>query len=231
MGFRFQDCIWRYWNNLRNKNIAPQCKDYQISPFKIWGRPGYESTLISSGPAQPEFTVIVPRGMTLINDFNSTKLTILPDYDLGIGKPYVTRNDGKECYNIIADESYKDAKDELGEESIELLLSYKVVNKHKFYLIPIFAFVLVYMGYKGLKFVLNSNSLNNDNSIFTFLFTYLILQISYLTLYLTLRRDNYEIPFNFLIIPSIIFSTVLLIACFYYMPMNHFITTNNTTLI
>lgn len=216
-----QDRFWRFWNSLRHSDIDFNCKDYQISPINLFGRPGYESRLISSGPAQPEFTITVPRGMRLINDFSSTELFLLnPNLKLNIGKPHVTRKDGQESYNIVADKTYDEVKQRLKEENIQSDLSYKVVNKHKFYLIPLFALVLIYMGYKGLNFIFSVNGVsnNNNNSLFTFLFTYLILQISYLTLYLTLRRDNYEIPFNFLVIPSILISTLLLVVCFYYMP-------------
>ncbi|AUB59805.1 hypothetical protein BK009_03405 [Methanobacterium subterraneum] len=216
-----QTRILEKWDSFRNKNSIITCKDYQVSPISLWRRPGYQSRVIAEGPTQPVFNVIVPRGMRLINDFTSTKLGILTLEDenkLKIGKPHVVRMDGKESYNIVLNKkSYTNILNDLNEESVELELSYKVVNKHKFYLIPLFGFLLLFIGYEGFNFVKNSNS-GTVNLIFSFLFTYLILQVSYLTLYLSLRRENYEIPFNSIIIPSIIFSVFLLIASFFCMP-------------
>lgn len=216
-----QTRILEKWDSFRNKNSIITCKDYQVSPISLWGRPGYQSRVIAEGPSQPVFNVVVPRGMRLINDFTSTKLNILTLEDenkLKIGKPHVVKVDGKESYNIVLNKkSYTDILNDLNEESVELELSYKVVNKHKFYLIPLFGFLLLYIGYEGFNFVNHSN-LGTENPIFSFLFTYLILQVSYLTLYLSLRRENYEIPFNALIIPSIIISVFLLITCFFCMP-------------
>ncbi len=216
-----QTRILEKWDSLRNKNSIITCKDYQVSTISLWGRPGYQSRVIAEGPSQPIFNVVVPRGMRLINDFTSTKLSILTfenKNNLKIGKPHVVRIDGKENYNIVLNKKpYNDILNDLNEESVELELSYKVVNKHKFYLIPLFGFLLLYIGYEGFNFVRHCDSSTN-NPIFSFLFTYLILQVSYLTLYLSLRRENYEIPFNALIIPSIIISVILLMACFFCIP-------------
>lgn len=230
----FQTRFWKFWNinikyiiitikkffkfPVKNKIDKISCKDYQISPIKLSGRPGYESGLISSGPTQPEFTIIVPRGMRLICDYKSTKLSILNsnanDEKLHIGKPHAVSIDGKESYNIAADRLDRDIVNKLKKEYSELKLHYKVINKHKFYLIPLFGLVLILIGCEGLNYISNNANVQ-QNSFVSFIFSYIIIQISFLTLYLTLRRDNYEIPFNSLIIPSIIISIILFVICLY----------------
>ncbi|PKL67675.1 MAG: hypothetical protein CVV28_05250 [Methanobacteriales archaeon HGW-Methanobacteriales-1] len=221
--FDIESRILNFWNSkIRKFNIS--CKDYQISPIKLLGRPGYENIILAEGPTQPEFSITVPKGMRLINDFTSTKLFMLYSgefTEVNAGKAHVTRVDGKESYNFLSDEISIELKKlinkkDVSTEDLKMLLSYKVINKHKFYFLPFLAWLMAYIGYKGLQLVLSAQE--PSPSPYNFLFTYIIIQISFLTFYLSLRRENYEIPFNSTILPAIILSFAFLSLCFYYCP-------------
>jgi hypothetical protein len=214
-----QSRFLKFWNSFifkRDTNYS--CNDKQISEFHLSNfvkRPGYETSFISSGPSQPEFTLIAPRGMRIVNDYKSTKLMVVNDNErIKLGKANVMRLDGKESYNLLSNKkSYDKNRLALETESLELKLSYIVVNKHKFYLIPLLSWILIYIGYEGFN-ICHSQVTSTQSPLLSFIFTYIILQISFLTLYLTLRRENYEIPFNSTIIPSILISILVFIACF-----------------
>lgn len=191
----------------KNKPEMNICKKNQISSINLWKRPGFKSVIYCAGPLQPEYTIIVPRGMRLINDSKNIDLSISTKEEntkINFGKAHVLKTDGRESYNILAFEAFEIIKN-LQTDNWQLKLSYNAVNKHKFYLIPIFAFLLL-----GIGLYVWLVNIQEVQTLISFLFTYIIVQTSYFTLYLTLRRDNYEIPFNSIIIPIILLSITIL---------------------
>lgn len=188
--------------------------DYKIQlPSELFDRikliilPGYNGQFDMPGDSQGEISITVPLGMKILYGGKSTEITfyegnIVPETDqveMSYRKPHITYYNDKLKYHYIIDEiSFDYVLDVINTNSnTNFLITYTVINDSKFFLIPILAIIV----FSSVLFV-DWTSLN--------WFYFIVILLSLTTLYLTLRKDKYQIPFNKLVVTLIVLSVPFL---------------------
>lgn len=175
-------------------------------------RLGYDNTFDINGTTQPEFYLTVPLGMKLRNKGKNTELLLkikdekkskrLRFYE-DVHTDYIR---GMNTYRFLIKEKSYALIDETPDEKIEhLRIHYSVTNELKFWFFPIFPVILIVLGI--LDFVYGKH----DDPNFAQL-TYTIIFISFITYYITLLKDGYEVPWNKFVIIATPFAGILLIV-------------------
>lgn len=111
--------------------------------------------------------------------------------EINLKEPDVTRVDGKRLYTfVIDDKEYNDLLLKTREEDCSLLYhgEYNVVHENRFIWIPIFGIILV----PFVIIVAIQSILGNNGSISQA--TVIVAVLSYFILFLTLKREEYELP-------------------------------------
>lgn len=187
------------------------------------GLSGYAGAIEIEGPAQPEFSLTVPRGMKLRK--SSVKVYFGENLEeLGIEEIYVSKTDFNEVYNILVkgedyDKYHKMLKKLPNPDDAVLILSYSVANKNRLFTLPFFGVLIFITGFiqilapfmHYIPYMSAIFNLDNIMSLMKFDISVVLAQfiiiVSFLTLYLSLRRENYEIPFNvFVYISFLVFA-------------------------
>ncbi len=164
-----------------------------IEKIKLILIPGYTGQFIMSGDSQGELSITVPLGMNIYNAGKSTEIIFYegpvnkntPQIEMGYNRPHITSNEGKLKYHYIIDDiSYNYVLETIQEKSdTNFFIEYNVVNDIKFFLMLILAITV----FSVTLFV----DWNGGNWYY---FVVILLSIS--TLYLTLRKEKYQIPLN-----------------------------------
>lgn len=182
-----------------------------LGKLKLLLPPGYEGQFIMTGISQGEISITVPPGMNIKDHGKSTEIMLYngPVEDINTEnelmtyyKPHITAfNNKRRYYYVIDNESYEKVlkfdNDKVTPE-INFLVTYNVVNDGKFFLLPIFAALIIIIA------VVVPWSTQN-------FFYFAVLLISYSTLYLSLRKEKFQIPFNQFAFYSIFISIVLVL--------------------
>jgi hypothetical protein len=193
-------------------------KDYEIDlpdnitdRLNLLWRPGYNGTFPMDGHSQGEISVTVPLGMKISDKGNSAKIDFYDgpiesteERKMEYGKPHITSYNNKLKYHYIIDgDSYDHVLDSKNKGEMYFVIYYDVRNDRKFYLIPGFSI--------GLFLVILAVPWEFSN-----LFYFVILLLSLVTLYITLRKEKYQIPFNNFVFWSIPLLPILLSIKLYY---------------
>jgi hypothetical protein len=185
---------------------------------------GYESTYLIDGFTEPEFSITLPKGMNLRK--TGIKLRNRP-YDaniifkkkckktqketimlLNFHPPYIDREDGKKTYNfLITQESHNEILNTDSDEyDVKFKVGYSTINENKYFTVTIFAFLLPFI----ILLDIFTNLIDFGQPLINL--TYVVVLISFSTLYLTLHREGYEIPLNTWIMIAIPLSVVLFVG-------------------
>lgn len=171
---------------------------------------------------QPEFSITLPLGMEMNNDGNKLKLFFKRGSDfqeLKFDKPSISKKDGKRVYTyIINSESYKKILETPDNSNVGFKALYEVNNEIKFFTVPLFSLVLIVYSFIEIGYIINMYlSHNYSNLSLINNPTFVIVSLSFLGLYLTFRKDDYEIPGNKIVIASIILSfvAIIILLCSY----------------
>lgn len=194
----------------KNKDYGIILPKSHIDKLKLLFPPGYNGQFMMSGDdSQGEISITVPLGMNIKKSGKNTDIIlykgpimseteqILMEYN----KPHITFFENKLKYHYIIDEeSYEHVLTSINQELLEMnfFISYEVGHNMKFYIVPVFSIIILF-----LVLSVNWNSGN------WFYFTVILL--SFATLYLTLRKERFQIPFNKFVLASIIIAIPLLI--------------------
>lgn len=189
-------------DNNKNFEIEPYDPDlssFEKLKFRFW--PGYNGQFKIEGPSQGEISILVPLGMKLYKEGKETEIILFkgpvkPNTKkvyLGYHKPHVSSYKNKLKYHyIIGNKSYKEIKKTLKDKiDMNLIIEYNVVHEPKFYLIPSFSALIIVV-----VAIVNWSAEN--------LFYFAVLLLSFSTLYLSLRKEKFQIPLNRFVFVSII---------------------------
>jgi hypothetical protein len=212
-------------NNKNLRHVRLEVEYINIKPLfekrkklKIIPWFGYDSTFEINGATQPEFYIMAPLGMKLVNKGKHAKLLLYYKKNKITSKKrllfediYIEKIDGKNAYSFLINaESYTFLKSIKTENILCLKVFYDVSNEAKFGFFPIFPALLLSFGI--LEYIFDSLRYSEFPDVFIASLTYVIIFISYLTFYITLIKDDYEIPLNkFTIIFTPIFAILLII--------------------
>jgi hypothetical protein len=193
---------------------------------------GYKTFFDIYGPSLPEFSVKTPRGMYLKKNNSSICYLDIKDNKKGANlefRPlYVSKTDGNEFYNLlIKKECWNQHYDDLNSPTVYYRIHYSVCNKLKFYFIPIIGLFLIFLGIYGVLIsngTINGATFPNQktpgdsillflNGGFSILLAQIVILVSFTISYYNLRRGEYEIPFNKIVMPSLFLATLIAVYC------------------
>lgn len=179
-----------------------------IEKLKLIFIPGYKGQFVMSGDSLGDISITVPLGMNIGKRGKSTSIIFYegpidqktPQTEMSYTKPHITINNGKLKYNYIINDISFDYILKTMENNFNtyFFIEYNVVNDLKFFLMPVLAITVF-----SVALFIDWN--NGD----WYYFVVILLSIS--TLYLTLRKEKYQIPFN-KITSSLIFLSVLFLS-------------------
>jgi len=185
---------------------------------------GYGTTYKIDGFTEPEFSITLPKGMNLRK--TGIKLRHRP-YDANIifikkhkknkketkqlldfHSPYIDQEDGKKTYNfLITQKSHNEILNTNSDDyDVKFKVGYSTINEYKYFTVTIFAFLLPFL----ILLDIFTNIINFGTPIINL--TYVVVLISFSTLYLTLHREGYEIPLNKWIMIAIPFTVFLFVG-------------------
>jgi len=172
--------------------------------------PGYNGQFTMPGDSQGEISITVPLGMHIKAKGTKTEIIFYEgpvdkktkQVKMSYREPHITDYNKKLKYHYIIDEkSYKHVikviKDNPGLATF-FHIRYNVKNDIKFYLIFIFSLIFISL--------IMAIDWKNQNW-----FYFIIIFLSFLTLYITLRKEKYQIPFNNFILVTLMVSVPLLL--------------------
>lgn len=179
--------------------------------------PGYIGQFLMSGPSRGEITITPPKGMHIQDNGENAQIVFYYGGNIGdegtttmrlefVDRPYISDNNDKLRYHHLIDiTSYNAVTPIINTRTDQMgyVVTYSVVNDSKFFLMPLFSiliFVLIGVG-----------DLNFSN-----VFYFAIILLSLTTLYLTLRKEKYQIPFNDLVLISIPVAGILIFIRIYW---------------
>jgi hypothetical protein len=217
--------FWPSANNDKNlRHVRIEVEYIDVKPLfdnrkklKIVPWFGYDSTFEINGATQPEFYITIPLGMKLVNKGAHAKLLLYYRKGKQTNKKrllfediYIEKIDGKNNYSFLINEkSYKFLKSIKTEDVLSLKVFYDVSNEAKFGFFSIFPVLLLSFGI--LEYIFDPLGYSEFPDVFIASLTYVIIFISYLTFYITLIKDGYEIPLNKISIILTLISAILLI--------------------
>lgn len=186
--------------NIRHIKIEIQYTNIKPLFEDSFPRTGYINSYIVDGIIQPEFVITVPLGMKIRDDGENIRLLLTKEegedvilHKAGVDIEHV---DGKNSYHIlIRDDSFNKIRSIHSKEAWynRILVNYNVTNQSKFWFFPVFPTLLLVFGI--IEYFYAPNYLKVPD-VFVLSLTYVIIFITFLTFYLTLNRDGYEIPYN-----------------------------------
>lgn len=216
-------------------DIRPVFEDSKF--FDFIPRLGYENTYTVNGITQPEFSITVPLGMKLRKKGKNIQLLLkikkgknihifykgekgkniklllkikiknIEDLRLYYEDINIDHVDGKNTYNfLIRDDSYNKIRLAPIENIEKIKVYYNVTNQFKFWIFPAFPVLMTLFGIGAYLFYGNYA---HDDMVTSL--TYIVIFITFLTFYLTLIKDGYEIPWNKFTIIFTPLTTALLI--------------------
>lgn len=209
MALKFRDKISR-WDKIisffKNRSLHSYIGRYKIGMLK-------ELKWI----IRPEFTIKLPLGLKMLRneelnlEFNryypngriKSGKRIYPyiiqyihtapyieSFELNLKDPDITRVDGKRLYTfVIDDKDYNEVILETTQEDCVLSfhVDYNVVHENRFLWIPIFGLILVpFAIFIVAQSILGNNGISQA--------TVIVAVLSYFILFLTLKREEYELP-------------------------------------
>lgn len=171
---------------------------------------GYDTSFGINGATQPEFYIILPLGMKLVEKGKNAKLLLErrekisvpggPVHNIPLKTKLFFENihedkvDGKNAYSfLIKDDSYQLLKSTRPEDVIFIEVFYDVTHEAKFGFFPVFPIALLLFGF--LEYYLDP-TLYAQPDAFVVSLTYVIIFISFFIFYITLLKEGYEIPWN-----------------------------------
>lgn len=164
-------------------------------------RLGYNNTYTVNGIAQPEFRITVPLGMKLKNKGKDIRLLLKKAngefFKLHYASVDTEQVNGKLTYNILLrDNSFKKITEIPDTEAskVEIKVNYSVINQNRYKVFLIIPLLLLIFGF--LEYIWAPVVYSKFPDIFIASLTYVIIFITFITFYIGLIKDGYEIPWN-----------------------------------
>lgn len=221
--------IWPIFNKRITRHLGTKIKTNDCKAFNnilpkslkeklhlLWP-PGYEGQFLMSGLSQGKISITTPKGMNIQKKGKNTQILFYPG-ELNKVEPILMEychphisylNNKLKHHYELTEESYGavlfGVREGIVDQELNFLVTYSVVNDGKFFFIPGFSVVIFV-----LIWCVHWDSSN--------LFYFPIIVLSLATLYLTLRKEKYQIPFNSFVFISIPLSIILFFIQLYFNP-------------